>query len=128
MSAITDHEFVLKDGDESSLFARCWHVIPHLGGNIKTVVCGKPLNEHAYLPRAGFEQLVSETAAKYGPDAAIEAAAQSLDITAEMWLGWPTGLGDVLRDGYATLKPYLLVVPAASSGAEHELDYYGGAA
>lgn len=128
---ITDHEFVPKDGDEPNLFAKCWHVIPGLGYGVRTIVCGRPLNEHAYVPDSSLQGSVAAAAAKYGPDAAIEATAQCLDITTVALIGVPMGVGDALRDAYATLKRELIQAgpaAAASSGAEHELAYYGGAA
>lgn len=62
-------------------------------------------------------------AAEYGPEVAIETTAQCLDIY------WP-GVGDILRDAWRLLVQEILQMgpaAAASSGAEHELEFYGGA-
>lgn len=63
-------------------------------------------------------------AAKYGPEVAIESVAQCMDVVMP-YMGW----GDILRDAYRTLVAELLragPAAAASSGAEHELEFYGG--
>lgn len=63
-------------------------------------------------------------AAKYGPEVAIETTAQCMDI-----LTPGLNLGDILRDAWRALVAELLragPAAAASSGAQHELEFYGG--
>lgn len=63
-------------------------------------------------------------AAEYGPEVAIETTAQCLDI----YCGEAFGVGDILRDAWRLLVQEILrwgPAAAASSGAAHELEFYG---
>ncbi|OBK92398.1 hypothetical protein A5646_03595 [Mycobacterium sp. 1245499.0] len=68
-----------------------------------------------------FQDDVAAIAAEHGMDVAVEYAAQSFDLT----LGPP--VGDVLRNLWRDIREPLLLHGfrmAASSGADHELNYY----
>lgn len=58
-----------------------------------------------------------------GLDAAIECTAQNFDDVTEALFGMP-GMGDFLRDVWRTAKREMWQQLMATTGAEHELDYY----